>query len=283
MFDGGPSTTTRLIIAVLLSLTVLTVDYRERHHSKFRSAVAAITYPLVFLADLPSKIYHNMRDSFASHEALLADNNRLHTENLKLHARLLKLDALEQEMLRLGRLLNSSFKVGEHVLISELVSMDLDPYRHHLLVNKGSQSGVYVGQPAVDANAIMGQVSEVTPWTATILLITDTDHSLPVQISRTGLRTIAIGTGKINRLSLPFIPNDSDIKPGDQITTSGLGGQFPSGYPVGIVDQVARNPGAPFTEATATPSANLDRAREVLLVWPPKPEDPIPNQVTEGD
>jgi rod shape-determining protein MreC len=251
---------------------MLGLEYRERHLSSFRSVMATLTYPLVFLAELPSRLSTALRDGMASHQALLADNQHLFEENLVLRARLLKFDALEKENMRLRSLLDSSYKVGENVLISELVHMDLDPYRHHVVVNKGSQAGVYVGQPALDAHAVIGQVTHVNPWDATVLLITDTDHSLPVQINRTGLRTVAMGTGRIDSLRLPFLPNNSDVQVGDKLTTSGLAGQFPAGYPVATITSVQRQPGAPFTEALATPDAPLDRIREILLVWNPEQE-----------
>jgi rod shape-determining protein MreC len=251
----------------VISLTMLGMEYRERHLGGFRSALATITYPLIYLAELPFQLARSINDNLTSHETLLDDNQRLHEENLQLRARMLKFDAMEKENMRLRSMLDSSFKISDHVLISELIHMDLDPYRHHVVINKGSRAGVYPGQPALDAKAVMGQVVHVNPWDATVLLITDSDHSLPVQINRTGLRTVAVGTGKIDSLRLPFLPNNADVRAGDKITTSGLAGQFPAGYPVATVHMVQRRPGAPFTEATATPDAPLDRSREILLVW----------------
>ncbi|MBF0256257.1 MAG: rod shape-determining protein MreC, partial [Gammaproteobacteria bacterium] len=272
IFLVGPSASVRLAIAVVLSLTMLGMEYRERHLSGFRTLLATITYPLVYLVELPHRATRTIGNGLASHRTLLADNQRLFEENLQLRARLLTFDALEKENMRLRGLLDSSFKIGDNVLISELIHMDLDPYRHHLQINKGSESGVYPGQPALDANAVMGQVIQVNPWDSTVLLITDSEHSLPVQVSRTGLRTIAVGTGKIDSLRLPFLPNNSDVQVGDKLTTSGLAGQFPAGYPVATINEVQRRPGAPFTEALATPDAQLDRSREILLVWSAKPE-----------
>ncbi len=264
---------------MVLSLTMLGMEYRERHLSGFRTVLATITYPLVYLVELPYRVTEAIGERFSSHKTLLADNQRLFRENLELRARLLTFDALEKENMRLRGLLDSSFKVGANVLISELIHVDLDPYRHHIQINKGSQAGVYPGQPALDAKAVMGQVIQANPWESTVLLITDSEHSLPVQISRTGLRTIAVGTGKIDSLRLPFLPNNSDVQIGDKITTSGLAGQFPAGYPVATVNSVQRKPGAPFTEALATPDARLDRSREVLLVWAEKPESQDPDDI----
>lgn len=247
---------------------MLGLEYRNRHLSQFRTAVSTLTYPLVFLIELPSRISSALGETLASHQSLVNDNNRLFTENLELKARLQVFDTMEKENMRLRSLLDSSFKVGDQMLISELVHADLNPYRHQLRINKGSRAGVYMGQPALDAHGVMGQVVQVNPWDATLLLITDSEHNLPVQVTRTGLRTIAVGTGQIDSLRLPFLPNNADLQVGDELTTSGLAGQFPAGYPVATINKIQRQPGAPFTEAMATPKAHLDRAREILLVWP---------------
>lgn len=169
--------------------------------------------------------------------------------------------------MRLRDLLGSSFKIGDRVLIAELMSVDLDPYRQQVLVNKGASSGVFIGQPVLDANAVMGQVVHVNPLTATVLLITDASHGLPVQVNRNGLRTVAQGTGIVNRIELLYLPKNADVRVGDLLVTSGLGGHFPPGYPVARISEVRREPGKPFATVAAEPTARLDRSREVLLVW----------------
>jgi len=153
------------------------------------------------------------------------------------------------------------------VLIAELVAVDLDPYKHQVLINKGGNSGVFEGQPVLDANAVMGQVTNVTPYTSTVLMITDARHSLPVQILRTGQRAIAVGTSDINRLVIPHLPNNTDIQVGDLLVTSGLGRRFPPGYPVATVTETKRTEGKAFIDIHATPNAQLDHTREALLVW----------------
>jgi len=179
-----------------------------------------------------------------------------------------KLAALEVENIRLRELLDSSFEVGEKVLIAELMSVNLDPYKHQVVINKGELHDVYPGQPLVDADGVMGQIVHAGPYSSTAILITDTSHAIPVQVNRNGLRTIALGSGSINRLELPYIPNSADIRPGDLLTTSGLGGRFPPGYPVATVETVEHDPGSAFASVNATPLAHLNSSREVLLVWP---------------
>ena len=184
-----------------------------------------------------------------------------------MRARLQQFEALEAENMRLRDLVGSSFKIGDRVLIAELLAVDLDPYKQQVVINQGSLAGVFVGQPVLDANAVMGQVIQVTPMTSTVLLITDASHALPVQVNRNGLRTIAFGTGRIHELELPHLPHNADIREDDLLVTSGLAGHFPPGYPVARVTQVNREPGEPFATVIATPSAHLERTREVLLVW----------------
>lgn len=226
-----------------------------------------VVYPLIYAANLPASLSAKVRLRMATEAQLRDENTVLHRENLVLKGRLQQFDALEAENRRLRDLLGSSFKIGDRVLAAEILGVDLNPYRQQLMIDKGTTLGVYVGQPVLDANAVMGQVVRVDPLTATVLLITDADHTLPVRVSRNGLRTLASGTGTINRLELPHLTNNADIQVGDELFTSGLDGRFPAGYPVARVVEVRIEPGQPFATVVAEPNARLDRAREALLVW----------------
>lgn len=245
----------------------MALDHQFQQLERIRGALSFITYPLQVLAGAPVGLAHWIGEVTASHDQLLTENRRLHEENLKARAELQQLESLRAENARLRNLLDASYKVGDRILIAELSAVDLDPYRQQVMINKGSSSGVFVGQPVLDANAVMGQVIQTTPFTATVLLITDPSHSIPIQVLRNGLRTIAVGTGRINELSLPYLPTNSDIRVGDKLVTSGLGGKFPPGYPVATVTRVDRSPDNAFAKILATPTAHLDRSREVLLVW----------------
>ncbi len=248
-------------------MVLMLLDHRFQHMESLRSALSTAAYPVVYLAGAPLRLYEWFNAASEDRTSLRDDNRRLHEENLSLRARLQRFEALEAENMRLRDLLGSSFKIGDRVLIAELMSMDLDPYRQQVVINKGSSSGVFPGQPVLDARAVMGQVIRVTPGTATVLLITDAAHSLPVQVNRNGLRTIAEGSGLINKLQLLHLPNNADIREGDLLVTSGLGDHFPPGYPVARVTEVKREPGKNFATVSATPSAHLERVREVMLVW----------------
>jgi rod shape-determining protein MreC len=176
--------------------------------------------------------------------------------------------ALEAENARLRALLDSTSRIDDSILIAEIVSVDMNPFRNMLVVNKGSRDGVYVGQALIDADGIVGQITRDRYFSAEAMLVTDVDHALPVELARNRLRTIAVGTGELNRLSLPFLPRNADVQAGDLLITSGLGGIFPPGYPVGVIREVRGVTGQPFLEIDAEPAAALNRIREVLLIRP---------------
>ncbi|MCG7863339.1 MAG: rod shape-determining protein MreC [Candidatus Thiodiazotropha endolucinida] len=271
--------------AALLSIAIMVLDHRYNHLESLRSGLSVLLFPVQYLASLPLLLSESASDAINSRSELEAERDRLHAENLRLRARQQKFEALEAENMRLRGLLDSSFKVGDRVLIAELVAVEQDPFRQQVLINKGKTSGLFVGQPVVDANAVVGQVTHINPFSASVLLITDAAHALPVQVHRNGLRTIALGTGLINRLELPHLPNNADIKVGDLLTTSGMGGSFPPGYPVAEVIDVRREPGQPFASVIAQTTAHLDRIREVLLVWTLDPDivaDSMPMEEDEA-
>ncbi|MCG8024045.1 MAG: rod shape-determining protein MreC [Candidatus Thiodiazotropha endolucinida] len=271
--------------AALLSIAIMVLDHRYNHLESLRSGLSVLLFPVQYLASLPLLLSESASDAINSRNEIEAERDRLHAENLRLRARQQKFEALEAENMRLRDLLDSSFKVGDRVLIAELVAVEQDPFRQQVLINKGKTSGLFVGQPVVDANAVVGQVTHINPFSASVLLITDAAHALPVQVHRNGLRTIALGTGLINRLELPHLPNNADIKVGDLLTTSGMGGSFPPGYPVAEVIDVRREPGQPFASVIAQTTAHLDRIREVLLVWTLDPDivaDSMPMEEDEA-
>jgi rod shape-determining protein MreC len=226
-----------------------------------------VLYPIHYVAALPSRLSRAVDGRLATETDLRERNTLLEHDNLILKGRMQTFDALEAENRRLRDLLGSSLKLRDRVLVAKLLEVDLDPYRQQVLVDKGSSSGIFVGQPVLDADAVMGQVVRTSPLTATVLLITDATHSLPVQINRNGLRTVATGSGLINQLTLLHLPKNADVRIGDLLITSGLGGVFPPGYPVARISEVRDDPGSPFATVIAEPTARLDRSHEVLLVW----------------
>ncbi len=252
--------------------------FTDQHGTKLkplREYTAWAVSPLVWVASLPHnavKVGSNVK----SREALERENLELHENQLLLQAKLQKLEALEAENHRIRELLASSKNLQDHVLIAEIIAVSQDPYRHQITLNKGSADKVYRGQALIDATGVMGQVVEVGPSTSQALLITDPDHGIPVEINRTGLQTIALGLGDGQGLKLPFLPSNADVKVGDLLVSSALGGRFPAGYPVGQIYNVKNMAGEHFMEAVAYPSAKLNQGRQALLVWSEHKEVTMP-------
>ena len=227
-----------------------------------------MVYPLHWLAALPVTASRTFESWFTSRRTLQTQNTTLRHDNLQLQAQLQKYASLQAENQRLRQLLDSSTQImGGRLLVASLSAIDLDPYRQHVMIDKGEIDGAFVGQAVLSAKAVMGQIQQVSRYAATVLLITDANHAMPVQVLRNGLHTIAVGTGRINEIQLPYLPTHADIQVGDQIVTSGLGGKFPAGYPVATVREINREPNQAFATIRAEPTAHLDRSREVLLVW----------------
>ncbi len=254
-------------MAVIASTILLVTEYRSSQISGVRSTLSVVVDPLKYLVDFPTALIEHAAHSVSSYRALKLENERLREEQIIHQSRLLKFEALEKENIRLRALLENSFKLGEQVLVAELLSVNMAPYEHIVVVNKGTRFGVHPQQPVLDANGVVGQVFRALPFTSEIMLITDPNHAIPVQVNRNGLLTIAMGSGQLNRLVLPFLPSNADIHPGDLLITSGLGGTFPQGYPVAVVDEFTTEPNKAFATITATPKALLDRNRELMIVW----------------
>ncbi len=258
----------------------MTLDHKLNALKGIRDGVSIILYPLYQVVNFPVSAGAWMSESFSTRESLQAELSKLETKQLLYDVRLQKLASLETENRRLRALLDSSRKVSEKVLIAELLSVDLDPFTSQIVINKGANHNLYEGQPLLDAHGIMGQVTRITAFTSTAMLITDPNHAIPVAVNRNGLRAVAFGTGNAKELDLPHFPNNADIKVGDLLVSTGLGGRFPGGYPVATISSIDIDPGQPFARVTATPMAQLQRSREVLLVWPNTPEQQNTAHVT---
>lgn len=263
-----PSLGPRTVVICILSIGLMALDKQNDHMQTVRSILATVAYPVRVLIDAPSSFGQWLSEGVSTRGTLLSENRDLNERILVQDARLQRMAALEAENARLRALLDSTAKVGDRVLVAEIMSVDMNPFRHKIVVNKGSSDEVYVGQALIDAQGVIGQVTRDQLYSAEALLITDVDHALPVELLRNQLRTIAMGTGDLEKLSLPFLPRNADVIEGDLLVTSGLGGTFPPGYPVGVVKEVAGDSGQPFLSISATPAAALNRIREVLLIWP---------------
>jgi len=267
------------VTLTIISILMMSVDHRQHHLEGIRGTLSLLVYPLQFIVNLPVAASDWVGETFTSRETLQDQNARLELQQTLYKAKLLKLQSLMAENLRLRELLQSSKKFNERVLIGELLAVDLEPFTRQVVINKGSRHEVYLGQPVMDAEGAMGQVVHLGPFSSTAMLITDANHAIPVQVNRNGLRAIALGTGAPDKLDIPYLPISADIAEGDLLTTSGLGGRFPPGYPVAVVTNVHKDPTLPYAVVSAIPTALLEQSREVLLVW----HEQTPDQDSAAD
>jgi rod shape-determining protein MreC len=255
-------------LLLILSIAMMAVDYRQQRLAQLRIALSTLVAPMLYVVDLPFDLLRLGAKHFQSRQALLQENTDLKQNQLLLSLRLQRVYALETENKRLRLLLDSEPVTHEkRVLIAEILKVELDPFSHRVTINKGEHHGVHVGQPIMDAYGVMGQIIEVGMFDSVVLLITDMNHAIPVQSNRSGARAVANGSGSYHELVLNHVTTTADIKVGDLLVSSGLGGNFPQGYPVGMVESVSSAPGETFAKVIARPSAQLDRTREVLLLW----------------
>jgi rod shape-determining protein MreC len=254
-----------MTLAVVVAL--ITADLHFNSMDRTRALLDAVVAPVYWVADFPARVGEWRRNHLVSRDTLQEENERLRRENLILEGRTQQMASLQAENLRLRALLNSTALVRKDVLVAELIGVSPDPLRQQVVLNKGADEGVYVGQPLIDANGLMGQVVEVSALTSRVLLITDATHSIPVQVNRNGVRAIAEGIGTLSAMEVHHVPATTDIREGDLLVSSGLGGRFPVGYPVATVTSVERDPGQTYARIRARPSAALDRSRHVLLVF----------------
>jgi rod shape-determining protein MreC len=277
----------RLALLCILSIVLMVLDQRNQLLVDVRKGLAVGLSPLQTLVSAPSTASRSLAANFASRSRLESENAELRRRELLQNARLQRMAALEAENRRLRALLDSTEKVDADIVIAEIVSVDMNPFRNMIVINKGSADNAFVGQPLIDADGIVGQITRDRVFSSEAMLVTDADHAIPIEIARNRLRTIAVGTGELNRLSLPFLPVNADVKEGDLLITSGLGRTFPPGYPVGTVRKVKSITGQQFLQIDAEPAAALNRIREVLLIagataaLPPGAEDQA-TQVTEA-
>ncbi len=257
----------RLLVFATLSVALMAVDARLDTLQPLRDRASLLLASVYRVADLPGQFWRALTEQFSSRTELLAENEKLKAEHLLMQRRLQRLAALTEQNVRLRELLNSAALVDDRVLVAELIGVDPNPYSQRLLIDKGARDGVFLGQPVLDARGLMGQVVEVLPYTARVLLLTDNTHSIPVQVNRNGLRAIASGTGDPERLELRYVADTADIRVGDLLVSSGLGLRFPAGYPVATVEEVIRDSGQPFAIVRAAPTAALNRSRYLLLVF----------------
>jgi rod shape-determining protein MreC len=266
IYGRGPSPGLRFTLYALLSLTLMYLDQRARWSERLRFGLAAVAYPVQVAVNSPAAVWHWLTDSFATRGTLRSENQRLHEQLQLLQLAVLRQQALEQENAQLRALRAALPPLVKKWFVAEVIGIESVPLRQRFIINKGTHDGVHVNQAVVDGTGVLGQVAHVGPWSAEVILITDPEHALPVLITRTGLRTIAVGSGNPHELLLSYLAVNSDVKSGDLLVSSGLGGVFPAGYPVGRITGVNRQPNQLVAQVQAEPLAMIDRAREVMLI-----------------
>ena len=252
----------------VLSILLLIADHHGGIVETLRRQASLLTHPVLHVVSTPGRVLSDLSSRWSHNGELQEQNEALSEKWFRAQYELLQLRSLEQENDRLRSLLDSSPRLRSEVLIGEIIGADLDPFVHRVVVNRGIADKAYVGQPLAAAEGVVGQIERVTPMHSYARLITDPSHALPVAIARSVVRTIAYGTGDIDRLILKDLPRSAEIESGGLLVTSGMGGRFPSGFPVARVESVDSDTVEGFLTVIAVPTAKLDRIQELLLVWP---------------
>lgn len=268
MFKHGRNLESKLIICVIMSVALLLIERSNNYMAIVKGQASIIFTPIYVLANIPNTTAQHFYERTLSNHELLKENKKLKFEKLELKGMLQQFTSVKQENQRLRKLLKSSEKVSDKLLVAELLHATTEPGTQQFILNQGTQQSVFVGQAVIDANGVIGQVLSVNPFNSRVLLITDVEHAIPVEILRNNYRAIASGMGSKEYLELINVPNTVDIIIGDLLVTSGLGKRFPGGYPVGKVIFIDKNPSLPFAKIIIEPMAKINQIKEVLLVWP---------------
>lgn len=260
--------TARLMFYALLAITLMALDYRGHYVERFQSIAGQLVEPIFWAVDLPFSGVERLSVAWRERNRVARRVDELELELARARARLGRLQDLTLENAQLRALLETRRRTEHDFVAAELANIDLDPFAHRLMVRRGRSDGIQPGMPVVDARGVLGQVDQVFTRLSRIVLITDPDHALPVQILPGGERTIAYGSGSLDLLRLTDLPMNADISPGNLIVTSGIGGRFAPGLPVARVDSIRRQPGQAFATALATTLSAMDRNRLVLIMKP---------------
>src|SRR6202162_527959 len=280
LYGRGPSPGLRFTVYAVLAIVLMYYDQHGHWEQRLRYALEAAAYPVQVVVNSPSAAWSALTENYQSRELLRAENERLRAHERELELQLMRESALEQENAEL-RGLQAALPppLIKHALLAEIISVETNPLRQRVVINKGARDGVKLNQAVVDGNGILGQVGRLGPWSAEIILVTDPEHAIPVQITRNSLRSIAVGSGNSGELLLPYLAINSDVKSGDLLVSSGLGGVFPAGLPVATITGVRREANQLLAQVRAQPVATVERDREVVLLdfEPSHPAAPAPN------
>ena len=268
IFAKAPSLGVRLFLAIVISIVLIAFDGRSSAIIQFRNMLETAISGLYYFANTPRSVLDGVSNNFIDNNKLQMENHVLKEQLREKNADLLLLDQLKVENQRVRRLLSSPLRQDEYKKIGEVLTAEMDAYRQQVIINRGKSDGAFVGQPIIDERGVVGQVISVGEKSSRVLLITDVTHAVPIQVLRNDVRGIANGTGHNDELFIDNLPRSVDVVKGDVLVTSGLGGRFPEGYPVAIVEAVTNDTQSQFARIVARPLASFDRLRYLLLLWP---------------
>ncbi len=276
MFTQGPSLVGRLALALVVSTILIVVDHKFDGFASTKVYLNSLVSPLQYLASLPGQMLSSSAERLVSHQRLLEENAQLTHQAAIYSEKLQRFELLKAENDRLRTLLGSPVRAEAQKMVAELMAVDNNPFSLQVVVDKGAINGVYEGQPVLDDKGIVGQIMEVGTTTSRVLLIADITHAIPLRIARNNIRVIAGGSGELGELLVEHVAHSADIQVGDVLVSSGLGEVFPEGYPAAKVTSILRDESRPFATVRATPMAQLDRLRYLLLLWPADaPSEPV--------
>jgi len=268
IFKHGPSPQHRLVLVLFCSALLIFFDHKMASFEGVRGYLQSMVSPLQYLATTPKQLLDWSVENVVTRRQLIAENQQLKSNELIFKEQNIQLNIIQQENDRLRSLLSLPVRADAKRMGAEILSVDSDPYSDQVVINRGVNDGVHEGQAVIDEQGIVGQILHAGTITSRVLLITDVSHAVPVRIQRNGIRLVANGTGTIDRLSHNHVPHSTDIRQGDLLVTSGLGGKFPEGYPVARVTAVKKDESRPFAQVQSEPVAQINRLRYLLLLWP---------------
>lgn len=261
---------------------LMVMDHRQHMSTQIRDSISLLSTPIMYAVNSPFQLFDKMSQGIATHQELITENEKLHAQQLLLMGQVQKLQSLQQENNQLLALLKSPVSTkGERLLAAQVLALHIEPFIDEIILDKGRNDGAYIGQPVVDANGIMGQIIQTGPWTSRLLLISDPRSAVPVRNNRTGLYGIVVGQGDQQYLVWKNVPVTADVKINDSLVSSGLGGHYPAGYPIGKVISVKHDPDNQFESIIVSPAALINNASNVLLVWPGKLNRPIDDSLLQ--
>lgn len=271
IFKHGPSPQHRLAMVLTLSAILVFFDHKMASFESVRGYLQSVVSPLQYVANTPKQVMTWAAENFVTRNQLIEENQAFKVKELQFREQLMQLEIVRKENERLRLLLASPVRSDMKKMVAEILSVDSDPYTHQVVINRGANEGVYEGQPVLDDQGIVGQILHVGTTTSRVILITDVTHGVPVRVSRNGIRLVASGSGRIDRLTHAHVPHSADIQTGDLLVTSGLGGKYPEGYPVSTVTLVRKDESRAFAQVISQPIAQIDKLRYLLLLWPESP------------